>query len=68
MLWFSPAPGDWGRTAPPRIGDGFAVFGAVDIATGADHLVLVGGIAQYVEGTPPDIDARGAGSFAYSSH
>ena len=67
-LWFSPASGDWERTELPPIGGGFAVFGVVDIATGSDTLMLVGGIQQYVEGAPPDIDARGPGSFAYSSH
>jgi hypothetical protein len=66
-LWFSPAPGDWERTELPSIGGGFAIFGGADIATGSDTLMLVGGIAQYVEGVPPDIEAGGEGSFAYAS-
>jgi hypothetical protein len=67
QLWFSSAPAGWERAELPSIGDGFAVFGGADIATGFDRLVLVGGIAQYVEGAPPELDGLPGGSFSYSS-
>ena len=66
-LWFSPAPGDWERAELPSIGGGFAVFGGADIATGSDRLVLVGGIDQYLENAPSEVEAVGTGGFSYSS-
>ncbi len=68
QLWFSGANGGWESTELPQIGDGFATYGGAAIATGLDRLVLVGGIQQYVEGAPSEIDARGSHSFSYVSH
>jgi hypothetical protein len=66
QLWFSNKPGDWARAELPPIGDGFAVYGGADIATGSDRLVLVGGISRYTDGAPLGLD--GLGAFSYSSH
>ena len=66
QLWFSNKAGDWAPAELPPIGDGFAVFGGADIATGSDRLVLVGGISRYTDGAPLGLD--GLGAFSYSSH